>query len=343
MQHVAIVSSGGDAPGTNAAIRAAARIALLAGVRVSGVVHGWAGAPRGELIDINRDTIHGIIEEGGTFLKSERSPILTQEGDAQRVIEGLSAHGVEGVIVIGGEGSHKGALKVAQAGFPVIGVPKTIDNDLGGTDFTVGFHTAVETATHAIDRVRTHTESNDRVMIVEVMGRHAGWIATFSGMASGADLILIPERKWSIEGIHEHLAKRHGERGRSFSLIVLAEGAISSQSEIDLSRDARRDHLGRTYLGGLGEVLAPMIQESTGFETRSTALGYLLRGGTPDANDRILATRLGTVAMRRLLDGESGVTIGQIGSEVVATPIQQAVAKLKLVKDEDYQLAATFF
>jgi len=343
MKHIAIVTSGGDAPGTNAAIRAAARVAHINGIQVSGVVHGWAGATRDEFIEIDRDTIHGVIEEGGTFLKSERSPILTKEGDAQRVIDGLQKRGVEGVVVIGGEGSHKGALQIANAGFPVVGVPKTIDNDLGGSDFTIGFHTAVETATSAIDRLRTHTESNDRVMVVEVMGRHAGWIATFSGMASGADLILIPEREWSLDSVSQHLTKRHRERGRSFSLIVLAEGAISSQSEIDLTRDARRDHLGRTYLGGLGEALAPRIQERTGFETRSTALGYLLRGGTPDANDRILATRLGTEAAKRLLAGESGVTIGQIGSEVRATRIGDAVAQLKLVSDEDYQLAATFF
>ena len=343
MKHIAIVTSGGDAPGTNAAIRAVARVALTRGSRVSGVSHGWEGVIAANYIEMTRDNIMGIIDDGGTVLKSSRTRLLTQEGDVERIIAGLQKRGIEGVVVIGGEGSHKGALALCKAGFPVVGVPKTIDNDLGCTDLSIGFMTAVQTATEAIDRLRTHTESHDRVMIVEVMGRHAGWIATYAGMASGADLILVPERQWSLDTLKEHLDKRHKNLKRSFSLIVAAEGAVESQALLKRANETRTDHLGRLYLGGIGEVLAKALEQRTGYECRSTNLGYLLRGGPPIAFDRILATRMGSAAADMLLDGKSGVTTALIGREIVETPVAEAVGKLKTVPDGDFALAERFF
>lgn len=343
MAHVGIITSGGDAPGTNAALRAAARVLLNAGTRVTGIRHSWQGAIDGDMVEIDRDFIHGIIENGGTVLKSSRTTLLTQQGDAERVIAALHGRGINALLVIGGEGSHKGALTLTQAGFPVVGIPKTIDNDLGGTDFTIGFQTAVQTATAAIDNVRTHTESHDQVMVAEVMGRHAGWIAVYAGIASGADLILIPERQWNTDEVCEHLDQRHRVQKRAFSLIVIAEGAIASQVDAKQVKDKRTDHLGRVYLGGVGEMLAWELAGHTGYECRSTNLGYILRGGSPTAQDRILATRLGAHAAELLLAGQGGVTVGIRGADIASTPFGEAVAALKLVPDELYTLAQRFF
>ena len=343
MNHIGIITSGGDAPGTNAALRAAARILLNADARVTGIRHSWQGVLDGDVVSIDRDFIHGIIEEGGTVLKSSRTTLLTQKGDAKKIIAALRGQGMDGLIVIGGEGSHKGALALTDAGFPVVGIPKTIDNDLGGTDFTIGFQTAVQTATAAIDNVRTHTESHDQVMVAEVMGRHAGWIAVYAGIASGADLILIPERPWNVDEIREHLDQRHRVQKRAFSLIIVAEGAIASQTSGKAVKDKRTDHLGRAYLGGVGEMLARELARHTGYECRSTNLGYILRGGSPTAQDRILATRLGARAAELLLEGQSGVTVGIRGIDICTTHLGDAVAQLKLVPDELYGLAQKFF
>lgn len=341
-KHLAIVTSGGDAPGTNAAIRAAARVALEAGVRVSGVRRSWLGVQSGELVELTRARLAGVVRQGGTILNSARTRLLMEPGDGERIASRLADQGVDCVLVIGGDGSHKGALALSEAGFPVVGVPKTIDNDISGTDVSIGFQTAVETATQAIDRIRTHTESNDRVMVVEVMGRHAGWIATWAGIASGADLVLIPEFPWNLETVHQHLKKRHEADHRDFSLIVIAEGATDTDGSIKV--EARRtDHLGRPFLEGIGELLAWEVEQQLGFECRCTTLGYLLRGGTPVAADRLLATRLASNAVDCLLEGVSGVMVGSLHGSVARTPLAQVAGIAKPVDAATYRLAQRFF
>ncbi|NUQ35572.1 MAG: ATP-dependent 6-phosphofructokinase [Planctomycetaceae bacterium] len=343
MKHIGIVTSGGDAPGTNAALRAASRAAFARSVKVSGLLHGWEGAVKNDFLEITRDVVHGIVERGGTILHSRRTKLLTAKGDVEKVIAGLRRHKIEGLVAIGGDGSHRGALVLAEAGFPVVGVPKTIDNDLLGTDFTIGFQTAVQTACDCIDRLRAHTESHDRVMIVELMGRHAGWIAAFAGLASGADLILVPERMWGIDEVCDHLKQRHDVEKRNFSLIVVAEGAIESQKMLRRAKDTRHDHLGRPHLGGLGDVLARALEERTGYECRSTQPGYLLRGGSPVAVDRLLATRLGLRAADCLLDGMSGISVGEVGSKPVENAIADVAKGNKPLPDLEYERAARFF
>ncbi len=343
MKRVGIITSGGDAPGTNAALRAASRFLLSKGVDVQGICYSWSGVITDSYQQITRESLHNIIQQGGTILKSERTPLLTEKGDVEKVIKGLEQKGIEGVLLIGGEGSHKGGLKLAEQGFPIIGIPKTIDNDVLGTDYTIGFQTAVQTATDAIDRIRTTTESNDRVMIVEVMGRHAGWIATFAGIASGADMILIPERRWDFDLLANHLEQRHKTQKRSFSLIVVAEGASESKGTIKLPKDKRLDHLGRPVLGGIGHKLAQSIEELLGYSSRSTNLGYLLRGGVPIADDRILATKLGVFAAQLLLEGSSGISVGEQGKVLTQTSFQNVTQKLKTVPNKIYELATHFF
>lgn len=340
--HIAIVTSGGDAPGTNSALRAVARCAIAKGVKVSGVVGSWQGVVDGRYLELSHEHLAGIVRTGGTILRSSRTPLLTADGDAEKIARLLKQHSIDAVVVIGGDGSHRGAAKLANTGFPVVAVPKTIDNDLGGTDLTIGFCTAVETATTAIDRIRTHTESNDRVMVIEVMGRNAGWIATYAGLASGADLILVPEFSWSLDTIASHLQQRHNERGRDFSLIVVAEGARNSAEDIQLADDRRVDHLGRSFLGGIGNHLATLIEDRVGFESRCTTLGYLLRGGAPIAEDRILATRLGAAAADTLLNGASDLSVAWRGGSVDFVPLSDVNQAHKVVDEATYRLAARF-
>jgi 6-phosphofructokinase 1 len=253
----------------------------------------------------------------------------------------LGELGVDGLIAIGGEDTLGAAARLLDDGLPVVGVPKTIDNDLGGTDMTFGFDTALQVATDAIDRLHTTAESHHRNLVVEVMGRHAGWIALHSGLAGGADVILIPERPFDIEEVCRHIRSRH-ERGRYFAIVVVAEGATPAEGTLE-TIGGGVDEFGHARLGGIGQLLEREIEERTGYETRTTVLGHIQRGGTPTAFDRVLATRLGVAAIDAVTDGRWGTMASLRGQRIELVPLGEAVAELRTVPDEDYEAAAAFF
>src|SRR3954468_14002093 len=287
MARVGILTGGGDCPGLNAVIRGVVRRGLMgAGDSVVGFRYGWAGVMRGDAIELSLENTKGILPRGGTILGTSRTNPYNEEGGPQKVLEVLDAHGVDALIAVGGEDTLGVARPLHEDGARVVGVPKTIDNDLNGTDFTFGFHTAVQIATDAIDRLHTTAESHNRVMVVEVMGRNAGWIATYSGMAGGADAILVPERPFDLEEVCRRIQRRH-DAGRSFSIIVAAEGATPKEGTMEL-QTGETDEFGHVRLGGIGQRLADEIEARTGYEARMTALGHVLRGGSPSAYDRVI-------------------------------------------------------
>jgi ATP-dependent phosphofructokinase / diphosphate-dependent phosphofructokinase len=341
---IGILTGGGDCPGLNAVIRAVTRRALDNEHEVIGVLHGW----RGLVDDITRplrdQDISGILPRGGTILKTSRTNPFRQEGAVEKVLTNLAR--LDGLVAIGGEDTLGVARRLhAEHGSPVVGVPKTIDNDLSGTDYTFGFDTALTVATEAIDRLHTTAESHNRVMVVEVMGRHTGWIAVMAGMAGGADVILIPELPMSVEHCCELIRKRH-DRGKDFSIVVASEGYTltteeGGDGELVASQDT--DAFGHVRLGGIGTVLADEIQRRTGFETRVTTLGHIQRGGTPTARDRVLATQYGLKAWELVAAGEFGTMAALQGDEIVAIPLSEAVAELKVVPEWLYRQSQAFF
>ncbi len=282
-----------------------------------------------------------MLPRGGTILGTSRTnPYKTDDGP-RRVLSSLKRDRIDALVVIGGEDTLGVAHKLSNDGVRVVGVPKTIDNDLSATDFTFGFHTAVQIATDAIDRLHTTAESHDRVMVVEVMGRHAGWIATYSGLAGGADLILIPEEPFDIEEVCDALTHRH-QRGASFSIVVAAEGALPKEGTMEL-QTGDTDEFGHVRLGGIGARLAEEIERRTGYEARMTSLGHVLRGGTPTAYDRVIATRFGVEAIDAAHEGEFGVMVVLRGTDVVRVPIEAGVAQLKTVDGRLFETASVFF
>jgi len=290
-------------------------------------------------------TTAGILPRGGTILGTSRTNPFSAEIGGQgldAIRQTLANHRIDALIAIGGEDTLGVALKLHRADVPVLGVPKTIDNDLGGTDVTIGFNTAVQIATEAIDRIHTTAESHNRVMVVEVMGRHAGWIATHAGIAGGGDAILIPERPFDIEEVCTHLRRRH-ERGRSFSIVVVAEGAKPQEGTIETRTGAPKDAFGHERLGGIGVVLEHEIEQRTGYETRVTILGHVQRGGVPTAFDRVLATRFGVAAVDAAAAGRHGMMVSSQGSAIVEVALQEALREPKLVDASLYETAATFF
>ncbi len=337
---IGILTSGGDAPGLNAVIRGA----VLTGITVHhqefvGFRNGWKGVVDGDIVPLGREQIMGISKQGGTILGTSRTNPY-EHGGAERVAEVMEQNGIDALLAIGGEGTLAAARRLSNAGVKIVGVPKTVDNDLDATDYTFGFDTAVQIATDAMDRLRTTGDSHGRCMIAEVMGRHVGWIALHSGMAAGAHAILIPERKTSIDQIVEWVQSAHN-RGRA-PLVVVAEG-FSLDSMTDVHSERGLDAFGRPRLGGIGEHLAPMIEERTGIETRATTLGHIQRGGTPSAYDRVLATRLGMHALRLVLEEHWGCMVALQGTEIVHVPFADALGKLKVVPDERYDEAAVLF
>jgi ATP-dependent phosphofructokinase / diphosphate-dependent phosphofructokinase len=340
---IGLLTGGGDCPGLNAVIRAVTRRSLDRGDEVVGVLHGWRGLIDGNTMPLGPNDISGLLPRGGTILRTSRTNPFKTEGGIERVLESLS--GMDALVVIGGEDTLGVANRLyTEHDAHVIGVPKTIDNDLHGTDYTFGFDTAVTIATEAIDRLHSTAESHDRVMVCEVMGRHTGWIAVMAGMASGADVVLIPELPMTIERCCELIKARHA-KGKDFSIVVVSEGyeLQLASGERQLVSSADVDAFGHARLGGVGAAVASEIEQRTGFETRVTTLGHIQRGGSPTARDRVLATRFGLKAADMVEAGAWGQMAALRGDDVVAVPIAEAVAELKVVPAELYAQAAVFF
>jgi phosphofructokinase-like protein len=340
---IGILTGGGDCPGLNAVIRAVTRRALDHDDTVIGVLHGWRGLIENTTRELTAADISGILPRGGTIVRTSRTNPFKVEGGLVRTLAALAD--LDALVVIGGEDTLGVAARLhAEHDAPVVGVPKTIDNDLSATDYTFGFDTALSIATEAIDRLHSTAESHDRVMVCEVMGRHAGWIALLSGMAGGADVVLIPEQPVSVEHACGLIERRH-RRGKDFSIVVVSEGweLRFDSGETQLVSGAGADAFGHARLGGIGAVLAGEIEQRTGFETRVTQLGHVQRGGSPTAHDRVLATRFGLKAAELVFDGSFGQMAALRGNEIVAVPIADAVASLKTVPAELYAQAETLF
>jgi 6-phosphofructokinase 1 len=339
---IGVLTGGGDCPGLNAVIRAIVRKGLdsyedeLIGFR-----DGWRGVLDDTGEPLTFESIRGILPRGGTILRSSRTNPFKRDDGLEMVRSTFAAQRLDGLIAIGGEDTLGVASRLHAEGLPIVGVPKTIDNDLGATDMTFGFNTALQIATEAIDRLHTTAESHNRILVVEVMGRHAGWIALHSGLAGGADVILIPEQPFDIEEVCDRIRRRH-ERGRYFSIVVAAEGAIPKAGTMSLE-SGEVDEFGHPRLGGIGHRLEQEIEKRTGFETRATVLGHVQRGGTPTAFDRVLATRFGLNAIDAVHEDAWGMMASLRGTEIVRVPLADAVAQLRTVPAEEYARYGVLF
>ncbi|GHF32041.1 MULTISPECIES: 6-phosphofructokinase [Streptomyces] len=340
---VGVLTGGGDCPGLNAVIRAVVR----KGVQryhydFTGFKDGWRGPLTGAVTRLDIPAVRGILPRGGTVLGSSRTNPLREPDGVRRIKENLAKHEVDALIVIGGEDTLGVARRLSEEhGIPCVGVPKTIDNDLSATDYTFGFDTAVNIATEAIDRLHTTAESHMRVLVVEVMGRHAGWIALHSGLAGGANVILVPEQRFDLDEVCEWVTSRF--RSSYAPIVVVAEGAMPRDGDLVLKDAAAHDSFGHVRLSGVGEWLAKQIETRTGKEARTTVLGHVQRGGTPSAFDRWLATRFGLHAIDAVRDGAFGQMVALRGTDVVRVPLAEATAKLKTVPLAEYEEAKVFF
>lgn len=345
---IGVLTGGGDCPGLNAVIRAVVRKAIQSNHEVIGIREGWKGLLEKNYMKLDRETISGILHRGGTILGTSRTNIYKIQDGESTVKKNMAEIGFDAIVAIGGEDTLGIASKLYKSGVNVVGVPKTIDNDLNATDYTFGFDTAVNIATEAIDRLHTTAESHNRVIVVEVMGRHAGWIAVHAGIAGGADIILIPEKPFNIDSVCEVITKRHSH-GKSFSIVVASEGAkIHSEKTTDedgsfILSSGKLDSFGHVRLGGIGNVLADEIEKRTGYETRATILGHIQRGGSPTAFDRVLATRFGVFAAELVNKNQWGKMAALKGNEIVAVNLEEATGKLKTVDLELFEVAETFF
>ncbi len=342
MARIGILTGGGDCPGLNAVIRAVVR---RGGddMQVVGFRNGWAGVMDGDAFDLTLENTRGLLHRGGTILGTSRTNPFREDDGPGRIAATLRDRGLDALIAIGGEDTLGVARRLGggEHRIDVVGVPKTIDNDLAGTDFTFGFHTAVQIATDAIDRLHTTAESHNRVMVVEVMGRHTGWIATYSGMAGGADAILVPERPYDVDEVCGRIERRHAA-GRTFSIVVVAEGA-TAKGGAEVRAGESEDAFGHARLGGIGLDLERAIEKRTGFESRMTILGHVQRGGTPTAWDRVLATRFGVAAADAVADGAFGQMVALRGTEIALVPLDEAVQEPKLLDPSLYETAEVFF
>ncbi|MFD6993997.1 6-phosphofructokinase [Streptomyces sp. NPDC059943] len=339
---VGVLTGGGDCPGLNAVIRGIVRKGVTEyGYEFTGFRDGWRGPLEGDTVRLDIPTVRGILPRGGTILGSSRTnPLKTADG-IRRIKENLASSEVDALIVIGGEDTLGVAAQLSDVhGIPCVGVPKTIDNDLSATDYTFGFDTAVGIATEAIDRLHTTAESHMRVLVCEVMGRHAGWIALHSGLAGGANVILIPEQRFDIDQVCAWVTSRF--KASYAPIVVIAEGAMPKDGEVVL-KDGTLDSFGHVRLSGVGEWLAKEIEKRTGKEARTTVLGHVQRGGTPSAFDRWLATRFGLHAIEAVKDGDFGKMVALRGTDIVRVPISEAIAELKTVQPELYQEVGVFF
>jgi phosphofructokinase-like protein len=342
MARIGVLTGGGDCPGLNAVIRAVVRKGInVYGHELVGFRYGWAGVLADDSVALDQDNTRGILHRGGTILGTSRTNPYKEDGGLERIRATLEKHGIDALIPIGGEDTLGVARRLADDGIDVVGVPKTIDNDLAGTDFTFGFQTAVQIATDAIDRLHTTAESHNRVIVVEVMGRHAGWIAAYSGLAGGADVILVPERPFDIDEVCARVRHREAE-GRTFSIVVVAEGATPKDGHT-LSQYQGTDAFGHARLGGIAVELEREIEKRTGFESRMTILGHVQRGGSPVAYDRVLGTRFGVHAVDAVSEGDFGKMVALRGTAIERAPLDEALREPKLLDPELFETAEVFF
>jgi phosphofructokinase-like protein len=342
-KQIGILTGGGDCPGLNAVIRAVVRRAVIGNAEIVGIKNGWRGLVEGDVEPLTRGAVSGILPRGGTILGTSRLNPTTNPEMLERLKKSWQRFGLDGLIVVGGEGSLSAALELwREHQLPLVGVPKTIDNDICGTDFTFGFDTAVGVVTDAIDRLHSTAESHHRVMVIEVMGRHTGWIAAFGGIAGGADVILVPEHPFRLSRVCQ-LLKHREEQGRAFSIVVVAEDAKPHPDEDFLSADVHDQIYRHDRLGGIGAVLGSEIERCTGIETRVTKLGYVQRGGSPSSFDRVLATRLGVKAFEMVEAEQWGEMAALRGTTITSIPLSEAVCELRLLDEEIYRVAEVFF
>ncbi|MFH1281916.1 MAG: 6-phosphofructokinase [Candidatus Omnitrophota bacterium] len=342
MTRIGILTGGGDCPGLNPVIRAVVRKALLEGYEIVGIKNGWKGLIENDTMPLDINTVSGILPKGGTILGTSRTNPYKKEGDLQKVKDNFKKIGLDALVVIGGEDTLGVASKLVKDGLTnIVGVPKTIDNDLSATDYTFGFDTALNTAMECIDRLHTTAESHHRIIVVEVMGRHAGWIATEAGIAGGADVILIPEIPIDLNEVCKVIKKRH-TRGKTFSIVVVSEGAQFKEGDMVL-QEKKLDAFGHVRLGGIGEELAGQIEKRTGYETRVSVLGHLQRGGSPTAFDRVLGTRLGVKAVELIKNKAFGRMVALSGIKIIDVALEDAVKVIKTVDMELYDIAKVFF
>lgn len=343
---IGILTGGGDCPGLNAVIRAVTRKGLKEGWEIWGILEGWRGLMgEGWFEPLRLDSVSGILRRGGTVLRTSRDNPFKIPNGAEEVLSNIKKNKIDALIAVGGEGTMKLSKKFFDLGIPLVGVPKTIDNDIWGTDVTFGYDTALNTAMEVIDKLHSTAESHNRVLVVEVMGHYTGWIAWAAGLASGADLTIIPEHPTGLKEICEVIEARFA-RGKYFSIVVVAEGA-----KISLEKGKPGDYIwqpgtdasGHPRLGGIGEVLARKIEEKTGFEARPVTLGYIQRGGSPSAFDRVLASRFGVFAVEMIQRGKFGCMAALKGTEIIALPLEEATKQLKTVPVEYYKTAEVFF
>lgn len=337
---VGILTGGGDCPGLNAVIRAVVWQAHHYNYDVWGIRNGWRGILEESAIPLDRKDVSGILYRGGTIIGTSRTNPLKDSTNTKRTIENIKKMGFYAIIAVGGEDTLSVAYKLSKKGVRIVGVPKTIDNDIMGTDFTFGFDTAVAIATEAVDRIHTTAESHDRVIVVEVMGRHAGWIAAFSGIAGGADVVLVPEYPIDVDRVC-NIIRRRRDMGRNFSIVVVAEGAKIKGQELVLA-SKKKDAFGHVQLGGIGQRLSELIEQKTGFETRVTVLGHIQRGGIPTAYDRVLATRYGVAAMECVKKGQFGKLVALKGKDIEVIPLSTITKNIKTVDDAIYNLTHVF-
>lgn len=325
---LAVLTGGGDCPGLNAAIRAVVRKATVTfDDHLVGFRNGWLGVIEDDAIPLDIARCRGILPRGGTILGTSRINPFKVDGGVDRAIATLERRGIDGIVAIGGEGTLSVARQMAESGVPVVGIPKTIDNDVNGTDFTIGFNTAVQVAVEAIDRLHTTAESHDRVMVCEVMGRHVGWVALYSGLAAGAAVVLVPEEPFDLTSVADHLARRH-EKGRFASIVVVAEGAKPVAGTLELP-PVEIDQYDHERLGGIGAIVASELEQLTRLECRVTILGHVLRGGTPTAFDRILATRFGIAAVDAVHEKAFGDMVALQGAHITRVTLSEATGALK--------------
>ncbi len=342
MKRIGVLTGGGDCPGLNAVIRAVVRASIQYEWDIVGIRNGWKGLVDGEIELLTDYAVSGILPKGGTILGSSRTNPYKNPEDLQKVKDNLKRFGIDALVAIGGDDTLGVAMKLNEEGIPVVGVPKTIDNDLSGTDYTFGFDTAISIVTEAIDRLHTTAESHHRVIVVEVMGRHAGWIATMAGIAGGADEILIPEVPFDIEEVCTHLKARY-DKGKNFSIVVVAEGAKPKEGGMVVTQSDEKDEFGHVRLGGIAHSLSREIKDRLNVDTRVTILGHVQRGGTPTAHDRVLATRFGVKAVELIRDDNFGMMAALQGDDIVPVTLKEAVSESKTVKMELYDIAKIFF
>jgi len=347
-KRLGVLTAGGDCPGLNAVLRAIVRKAIDSyDLECVGVLRGWRGLLDNLTIPLTLDSISGLLARGGTILRTSRANPFAMPGAPERIMDNMSRLGLDAVIAVGGDD----ALSVARRLFeefklPVVGLPKTIDNDIEGTEYSFGFDSTVNIAMEAIDRIHTTAESHDRVMVVEVMGRFTGWIAIHAGLASGADIILIPEKPFTMGEVSDIIIRRH-DRGKDFSIVVVAEGARLSDNTgsqaSHVTQNDTTDEFGNVRLGGVGTVIGREIEKRTGFQTRVTVLGHIQRGGPPTAFDRVLGARLGVAAVDLVIKRDFGKMVGLQANQIVPVPLSDATLRIKTVPDELYEVAKVFF